>query len=83
MAGLFASELAAGAEFAALVGAVRGAACNCGGAELRVSVSLGRVAAGGGETVSAVLPRAERALYNTKHNGKDHSTCAREVPAAS
>jgi len=83
MAGLFASELAARAEFAALVGAVRGAACNYGGAELRVTISLGHAAAEGGETVSAVLSRADRALYHAKHNGKDHSTCAREVPAAS
>lgn len=79
LAGLFASELAARAHFSAVVSAVRACGYERIGAQLRVTISLGHAPAGAGETVSAVLSRADRALYQAKHDGKDRALSARDV----
>lgn len=80
VAGLFVSELAAHAAFSGLVAAVRSTDTEHGGTRLCVTLSLGYAACGPVESISAVMSRADRALYESKRLGKDRATNARDLP---
>lgn len=83
IAGLFVSELAVHAACSGLVAAVRRTDCDHDGTRLCVTLSLGYAACGAGESISAVMSRADRALYESKRLGKDRATSARDLPESS
>lgn len=71
MAAAFANEAAAKDGCEALVSAVRRETSLAGDAPLGVTISLGYSLAGTGDTMSALLSRADHALYRAKHAGKN------------
>lgn len=79
IAGLFAHEGEARAVFAGVVRAVARAACEFEGQRLQVTISLGFAAAAPEETVSALLSRADKALYHAKRTGKNRVAGAAEA----
>ncbi len=80
IAGVFADEAEARASFAAAVRAVGETDCVHGGVRLSVTVSLGFSAGTAGETVSALLSRADHALYRAKHSGKNRAQSFADDP---
>jgi diguanylate cyclase (GGDEF)-like protein len=72
-AGLFATEADARHYFQDLVRALGGEGCVHGGHRLRVTISLGYCLAREGDTVSALLSRADQALYRAKAAGKNRA----------
>jgi len=79
IAGLFAHEGEARAVFEAVVRAFAFTACEFEGQRLQVTISLGFAAAAPEETVSALLNRADKALYHAKRNGKNRVAGAAEA----
>ncbi len=73
VAGLFSSEAEARHYFQNLVRALGGEGCVHGGHRLRVTISLGYCMAREGDTVSALLSRADHALYRAKAAGKNRA----------
>ncbi len=80
LAGVFADEAAARACFSRAVRAVSETDCVHGGVRLSVTVSLGFTAGTAGETVSALLSRADHALYRAKHSGKNRAQSFADDP---
>lgn len=78
-AGLFATEADARHYFQDLVRVLGGEGCVHGGQRLRVTISLGYCLAREGDTVSALLSRADRALCRAKAAGKNRAVS--EAPA--
>ena len=78
-AGLFATEADARHYFQDLVRVLGGEGCVHDGHRLRVTISLGYCLAREGDTVSALLSRADRALYRAKAAGKNRAVG--DVPA--
>jgi diguanylate cyclase (GGDEF)-like protein len=72
-AGLFATEADARYYFQDLVRGLGGEGCVHGGHRLRVTISLGYCLAREGDTVSALLSQADRALYRAKAAGKNRA----------
>ncbi len=80
LAGLFESKAAAKAAFAHVVASVAGSACDHGGTQLVVTLSLGFAAAEPGESISTLMSRADRALYEAKRTGRNRALSADEAP---
>lgn len=80
LAGVFASDRVARAHLAALVASVRQMESVHEDMGICVTISLGHAAAGEGDTLSGVLSRADRALYEAKHAGKDCALSAADLP---
>lgn len=72
-AGLFETEAEARRYFQHLVRALGGEGCVHGGQRLSVTISLGYCLAREGDTVSALLSRADQALYRAKAAGKNRA----------
>ena len=72
-AGLFETEADARRYFQTLVRALGGEGCMHGGQRLSVTISLGYCLAREGDTVSALLSRADQALYRAKAAGKNRA----------
>ena len=80
IAGLFSGEAEARLYAEALVRAVGLRSHPCGDADVRVTVSLGYCLALPGESLSAMLSRADAALYEAKRTGKNRAAAARDIP---
>lgn len=77
LAGVLPSELAARGVFNAVVAGVRQSETDHGGTRICVTVSLGYAAAEPGESVSAVISRADHALYEAKRGGRNQAISAK------
>lgn len=80
LAGVFADESAAKTCFERAVRAVSSSDCVHDGVRLSVTVSLGFSAGAAGETVSALLSRADHALYRAKNSGKNRAQSFADDP---
>lgn len=79
IAGLYAHEGEARAIFEGVVRAIAHAGYDIGGHRPEVTISLGFAAAVPDETVSALLSRADKALYHAKRRGKNRVAGAAEA----
>lgn len=80
LAGLFDGKAAARAAFAKVVASVGDSTCDHGGTPLTVTISLGFAAAEPGESISTLMSRADRALYEAKRTGRNRALSADEAP---
>lgn len=78
-AGVFPDEASARRYFHQLVRALGGEGCFHGGQRLRVTISLGYCFGRDCDTISALLRRADHALYRAKDSGKNRA--AGDAPA--
>lgn len=79
LVGLFESKAAARAIFNQVVASVGASTCDHGGTLLSIKISLGFAAAEPGESISTLMSRADRALYEAKRTGRNRALAADEV----